>query len=37
MVLVGVGGLLLSGWLSTLNRRFRFMTDIITTLEEALL
>ena len=35
-ILVGVGLLLLTGQLSTLNGRFRFMTDLVTAAERAL-
>ena len=35
-ILVGVGFLLLTGQLSTLNSRFRFMTELVTAAERAL-
>ncbi|MEE9607225.1 MAG: cytochrome c biogenesis protein CcdA [Myxococcota bacterium] len=36
MILVGVGFLLVSGQLSTLNRRFSFMTELLSAAEQAL-
>lgn len=36
MILVGVGFLLVSGQLSTLNRRFNFMAELLNTAERAL-